>query len=327
MESPAFEKLGSRGEPSQSWRLLRSVRNDIWLVDGGVVKFRWLKEEMEKIACFKSVGILHHPRIPESPQVAEEIKAFLQERGIVSWACSAWDEPGIKRMLDGTSILITLGGDGTILRAARVSAGHDVLILGLNMGKLGFLAEMNLHNWQEILSSVLAGNYWVEERMMLQASFFREREQKASYQALNDVVVSRGTLARIVHLATYIDGHYFTTYHADGLIVSTPTGSTAYALAAGGPILPPELRNILLIPIAPHLCLDKAVVLSEGSWVRVVVSTDHQAILTVDGQFEVSLRDGDEIEVQASPYVARFVRVRDRSYFYRTLLERLRESY
>lgn len=282
---------------------------------------------MEREACFKSIGILYHPRIPDSPRVAEEVKIFLQERGIESWIGSAWDEPGIKTRLDETSVLITLGGDGTILRAARVSAGHNVLILGLNMGRLGFLAEMAPHNWREVLSSVLSGNYWVEERMMLEASFLRKGEKKASYQALNDVVVSRGTLARIVHLSTYIDGYYFTTYHADGLIVSTPTGSTAYALAAGGPILPPELRNILIIPIAPHLCLDKAVVLSEGSWVRIAVSTDHQAILTVDGQFEVNLKDGDEVEVKASPHVACFIRVRDRSYFYQTLLERLRESY
>ncbi len=282
---------------------------------------------MERNICFKSIGILYHPRIPDSHGVGEEIQAFLQERGVESWLGSAWDEPGIKTRLGETSMLITLGGDGTILRAARVSAGHNVLILGLNMGRLGFLAEMSLHNWQEVLSSVLEGNYWVEERMMLQASFLRGGKERASYHALNDVVVSRGTLARIVHLSTYIDGYYFTTYHADGLIVSTPTGSTAYALAAGGPILPPELRNILMIPIAPHLCLDKAVVLSEGSWVRIVVSTDHQAILTVDGQFEVSLRNGDEVEVQASPYVACFARVRDRSYFYQTLLERLRESY
>lgn len=259
--------------------------------------------------------------------MAEEIKAFLQEKGIESWVGSAWDEPGIRTKLNETSVLITLGGDGTILRAARVSAGHNILILGLNLGRLGFLAEMAPHNWREVLSSVLAGNYWVEERMMLEASFLRRGEKRAYYQALNDVVVSRGTLARIVHLPTYIDGYYFTTYHADGLIVSTPTGSTAYALAAGGPILPPELRNILIIPIAPHLCLDKAVVLSEGSWVRVVVSTDHQAILTVDGQFEVNLKDGDEVEVKASPHEACFIRVRDRSYFYQTLLERLRESY
>ncbi len=282
---------------------------------------------MEESFCLKAIGILHHPRIPDSPRVAEEIQDFLRERGVESWLCSAWDEPGIKARLSGTSMLITLGGDGTILRAARVSAGHNVLILGLNMGKLGFLAEMTLHNWREVLSSVLEGNYWVEERMMLQASFLRQGKNKASYHALNDVVVSRGTLARIVHLSTYIDGYYFTTYHADGLIVSTPTGSTAYALAAGGPILPPQLRNILIIPIAPHLCLDKAVVLSEGSWVRIAVSTDHRAILTVDGQFEVNLRDGDEVEVRASPYAAYFARVRDRSYFYQTLLERLRESY
>jgi NAD+ kinase len=144
------------------------------------------------------------------------------------------------------------------------------------------------------------------------------------YQALNEVVVSRGSLARIVRLATWIDGDYLTTYAADGLIVSTPTGSTGYALAAGGPILPPELRNILLIPIAAHLSLDRAVVLSEGAQVALEVYSDHQVILTVDGQFEVEVQDGDRVEVKASPDSAHFVRLRSPAYFYRTLMSRLK---
>lgn len=252
------------------------------------------------------------------------MRSFLEERNVEVWLGSAWDEAEVRARLADTPVLITLGGDGTILRAARMAVGHNTLILGLNLGRLGFLAEMEEDNWPQILGAILQGNYWVEERMMLEASFRREGREEGRYEALNDVVVSRGTLARIVRLSTYIDGYYLTTYHADGLIVSTPTGSTAYALAAGGPILPPELRNILLIPIAPHLCMDKAVVLSEGSRVRICVSTDHQAILTVDGQFEVELQDGDEVYVCASPYVARFIRTRERSYFYQTLLEKLR---
>ncbi|RLC82369.1 MAG: NAD(+) kinase [Chloroflexi bacterium] len=279
------------------------------------------------VSCFHKIGILHHPRIPESQELAREIETFLKEQEVEVWLGSAWDEESVKVQMPGTEILITLGGDGTILRAGRMAVGYDVLILGLNMGRLGFLAEMEKDNWPQILEAVLKGDYWVEERMMLKASFRRDRQVKGQYEALNDVVVSRGTLARIVRLATYIDGYYLTTYHADGLIVSTPTGSTAYALAAGGPILPPELRNILLIPIAPHLCMDKAVVLSEGSRVYIQVSTDHQAILTVDGQFEVELKDGDEVDVCASPHVAHFIRTRDRSYFYHTLLERLRGCY
>jgi NAD+ kinase len=130
-------------------------------------------------------------------------------------------------------------------------------------------------------------------------------------------------LARIVRLETHIDGSYLTTYAADGLIVATATGSTAYALAAGGPILPPELQNLLLIPIAPHLSMNRAIVLGRQDTVNVRVQTDHQAILTVDGQFEYDLLDGDVVTVQASPHTSRFVRLQDRAYFYRNLMDRL----
>jgi NAD+ kinase len=127
----------------------------------------------------------------------------------------------------------------------------------------------------------------------------------------------------VVRLHTYIDGSFLTTYTADGLILSTATGSTAYALAAGGPILPPELKNFLLIPLAPHLSLERAIVLSKGVTVRVQISTDHTAVLTVDGQYEIEVNDGDELSLSASPSVGRFVRLNDKNYFYRTLLERL----
>jgi NAD+ kinase len=136
-------------------------------------------------------------------------------------------------------------------------------------------------------------------------------------------VVSRGSLARIVRLVTHIDGSYLTTYAADGLIVSTATGSTAYALAAGGPILPPELDNLLIIPIAPHLSMNRAIVLGKEDVVGVEVHTDHQAILTVDGQFEYDLQDGDWVTVQAGAHPSRFVRLQNRTYFYRTLMDRL----
>ena len=143
-------------------------------------------------------------------------------------------------------------------------------------------------------------------------------------EALNDVVVSRGSLARVVRIRADVNGGHLTTYVADGVIVSTPTGSTAYALAVGGPILPPDLRNILLIPIAPHLSLTRPIVLDRGSVVTLHVQTDHTAILTVDGQFLIDLQDGDRVIVTSSPHTARFVRVQPRSYFYKTLLERLK---
>jgi NAD+ kinase len=210
-----------------------------------------------------------------------------------------------------------------------MAGSHNVPVLGINMGRLGFLAELEPEEWLDALPRLAGGNYWIEERMMLYAEFRRldhqqDDEERRGYDALNDVVLSRGSLARIVRLETYIDGGYLTTYAADGLIVSTATGSTGYALAVGGPILPPQLKNILLIPIAPHLSMERAIVLSQGAVVRVQIQTDHQAILTVDGQFEYELRDGDWVTVQASPHVGRFVHFQDQTYFYRTLMERLR---
>ncbi len=225
--------------------------------------------------------------------------------------------------MPGSDLVVTLGGDGSLLRAARMAAPHRALILGVNLGRLGFLAECSPDNWAGPLTQVLAGDYWIEERMMLSAETHRGDQVIGRHLALNDVVISRGTLARAIQLATYVDGEYLTTYYADGLIVATATGSTAYALAVGGPILPPELRSILIIPIAPHLSMDRAVVLSQGSKVEGQVRTDHQATLTVDGQYEFDLSNGDRVLISASSLVGRFVRVQPRNYFYHALLSRL----
>lgn len=279
---------------------------------------------------FHNVGILHHPRKAESMSLASEMEHFLHEVGIRNtWRSSAWDPEGITDHLPDTDLLITLGGDGTMLRAARLGAVHDVPMLGVKMGRLGFLAEVFPQDWQTPLTQMLAGNYWVEERLMVRVRVERSladglsRTVRCEHDALNDVVVSRGSLARIVQVSANLDGGYLTTYTCDGLIISTATGSTAYALAAGGPILPPTLRNILLIPVAPHMSMDRAVVLAEGAEIRLHIYTDHTAMLTVDGQFEVEVDDSDEIIVVGSPNLARFIRTRPPSYFYQTLTEKL----
>ena len=272
----------------------------------------------------KRCGLLHHPKLPASPGLAEEMAHYLEERGASPWLCSAWDEEEVARHVGDLDFLITLGGDGTILRAARMAAEHSVPILGLNLGRVGFLAEMEVGNWPEKLALVLEGEYWLEERVMLRAELWRGGNVLGDFEALNEVVIGRASFARVVRLATYIDGSYLTVYTADGLIVATATGSTAYALAAGGPILPPELRNILLIPVASYLSLDRAIVLSEGAKVEIEVSTDHRAILTIDGQIHMEVDDADRVAVGASPHHCRFVRLQDRGYFYRNLMKRLR---
>jgi NAD+ kinase len=281
-----------------------------------------------RIDNLRYVGILHHPKKPDSLQLARQIGDYLRAAGVPDiWYESAWEEEATIAHLPSVDLLITLGGDGTLLRAARMGARYKVPMLGVKMGKLGFLAEVQPHDWEEPLRRLLAGDYWVEQRLMVRVRVERTTRDHyvlCTYDALNDVVVGRGNLARVVRIAAELDGGYLTTYTCDGLIVSTATGSTGYALAVGGPVMPPELRNILVIPIAPHLSMDRAVILSEGATVRLRAYSDYPSMLTVDGQVVVELEEGDEVIVVGSPHLARFVRVRERSYFYQTLMEKMR---
>lgn len=267
-----------------------------------------------------TVGLFVHPHLPAAPPLAREIVGWLRGRGIRVWETDSLDDGAVLPDLADTDLLVTLGGDGSILRAAHHTAGHPALILGINLGRMGFLTEAEPDGWEEVLGRVCRGEYWVEERMMLRAVIEGGR---LAQDALNDVVVGPGALGRVVHLEARVDGDLLTTYVADALIIATPTGSTAYALAAGGPIMPPQQRNVLLVPVAPHLSLDRAVVLAEGVRVRVVVRGHSPASLIVDGEVEAELAPGEAVEVEASPRVARFARVRERDYFYRTLMARL----
>lgn len=273
--------------------------------------------------AFRNIGLLYHPKLAESRVMAAEILELIESIGASAWVSLSWNEEAIKERVPDLDLLIILGGDGSLLRGARLSARYAVPILGINMGRLGFLVEVQPAEWPERVRQALSGDYWIEDRMLVHAEHYHQGELVNVYDALNEIVIGRGRLARVVRLPTYIDGGYLTTYTADGLIIATATGSTAYALAAGGPILPPELENFLLIPLAPHLSLDRAIVLSKGVTIRVQVSTDHTSILTVDGQLEIELSDGDEVVMSAGSSVARFVRLQEKNYFYRTLMQRL----
>lgn len=274
----------------------------------------------------KHIGILAHPQRPQTVPVAEQIAQFLALRGVETWLHSQWDEKSVAADVKKTQMVIAIGGDGAMLRAARVCATADVPVLGINMGQLGFLTEIaGPNSWETPLETVLRGDYWIESRMMVQASLLRAGETLASGEALNDIVISRGIAARTIRLETYIDGDWTITYNADAVIVATATGSTAYALACGGPILPPELRNILIVPVAPHLSMDRPIVLAEGATVEVVAAQDNmtEMVLTVDGVMVGDVIPGDIIRVQASQNISRFIRLRERHYFYRSLLDRL----
>ncbi|MFQ6013877.1 MAG: NAD(+)/NADH kinase [Anaerolineae bacterium] len=272
----------------------------------------------------KRIGLLFHPMIEESQELARKLADTLEGLKVSAWVVSAWKEDEIRQRAGDLDLLITLGGDGTILRAARAGVPHAVPILSVNFGRLGFLAECNPDEVEGILPDLLAGHFWLEERMMLHAEHRRGGEKIGIYEALNDVVVSRGALPRLLRLEMSVDGVPTMTYFADGLIVATPTASTAYSLAAGGPVVAPELRTILVTPIAAHLTTIQSMVLPSKAEVTICPHTNHSGLLTIDGQIDVEVQDSDQISVTASEHICRFVRRQSASYFYRTLGERLR---
>ena len=273
------------------------------------------------------IAIATNPQMEAAGQLADRLCDHLEGEDAEAFSGPVNDaqfrEGVASRDID---VLIALGGDGTMLRAGHLCAPLSIPILGINLGRFGFLTEVQQDSWDQALARVLSGDYWVEDRMMLRGDHKRGDEILGSWEVLNECVIGRGMAVRPVRLTAEIDGRFLTTYVADALIAATPTGSTAYALAAGGPILPPELRNILLVPVAPHLSVDRAVVLHEGSWVRVIVRTDHDAILSADGQPPIALQDGDCVEVRAAENVTRFVRLQDPGYFYRNLTSHMNQN-
>jgi NAD+ kinase len=270
--------------------------------------------------------ITAYPKMPEAFAEAEAMSAFLKEKGVEAPFGSLYDSDLRKRVKNGQyDLLITVGGDGSVLRAGHLCAPSEVPILGVNLGRLGFLIQIERQEWREYFEKLLNGEAWIENRMMLRAEHIRSGESLGTSNALNEVVVARGQNVRPVRLTASVDGRRLTSYAADGLIASTATGSTAYALAAGGPILPPELRNILLVPIAPHLSVDRAVVLSEGSSVSIVVKSEN-SVLSVDGQPPVLLMEDDQVNVTVADVTAQFVRFGDPGYFYRNLTAHMNEN-
>jgi len=275
----------------------------------------------------KAPVVVSYPKSPDAFAETQQIIRYLRDKGFEAPLGSIFDEPLRKRVKDRDfDVLIALGGDGTMLRSGALCAPSNLPILGINMGRLGFLIQVERSEWRQMLERLFKGEGWLEERLMLRAEHFHLGEPQAEWHALNEVVVGRGMALRPVRLDATVDARPLTTFVCDGLIASTPTGSTAYALAAGGPILPPDLRNILLVPIAPHLSVDRAVVLAEGSSVSISVRSEN-AVVSVDGQTPIELEEGDRVDVRASEYTAHFVRFGDPGYFYRNLNAHLNQPH
>lgn len=279
------------------------------------------------LPTIKRVVIAAHPDVPQAATLVDGISRFLIEHAIGESHGKIYD-PEIRQAVrdGGIDLFIALGGDGTMLRAGHLCAPFNIPILGINLGRFGFLTAVQSEDWKATLEQVLAGDCWLERRMMLHAEHQRQDETLDAWGVVNECFVGRGNTMRPVHLVTEIDDHILTTYVADGLILATATGSTAYALAAGGPILPPQLRNILIVPVAPHLSMERAIVLDENSSVRVTINSKNESALTIDGQAPTPLKYGDQVLVSASDHNVMFVRVQTPDYFYRNLTSRMSKN-
>ena len=243
--------------------------------------------------------------------------AWCKSRGLTAHHLENEPEPTILPLPPGTDFIVVMGGDGTILSVARHYGRLGLPILGVNLGGLGFLTEVSLDELYAILEEyVLPGKFEVDERLVLTVSLIRDGETIWRENVLNDAVINKGALARIAELATWIDAEHLTTYRADGLIVSTPTGSTAYTLSAGGPIAYPTLRHIILLPICPHTLSNRPIILPETVTVAVTLDEKVQDVyLTLDGQVGRELKPRDRIEVRSAPYNIKLVKSPRRSHF------------
>jgi len=288
---------------------------------------------MHSYPKLKSVGLIINYRKKQPVLLGKEIMHWFAQRGIPTYAPA---EDGAILEMDSRFILsnldchidcvIVLGGDGTFLRAARLMAPHGVPILGINLGTLGFMTEIEISETENALERLCTGQYFLEDRMMLEARVIRDGQVISSYVGLNDVVINKGPLARINTLDVYADQEFAATYKADGVIVASPTGSTAYSLSAGGPIVYPEVDVIILTPICPHTLHARPMVIPSHKTVRVdIVYQQSGSSLTIDGQHCFELYSGDQIVIGKAPYYARLVRLKSHNFF-KVLREKLRDE-
>ncbi|MFH2004354.1 MAG: NAD(+)/NADH kinase [Bacteroidota bacterium] len=241
--------------------------------------------------------------------LSEELASVLTKKNEIAGGVRIYP---LKKLADHCDIIIALGGDGTMLTAARSVGNRSTPILGINLGKLGFLAEVPVSAIRETINSILKNNYSVEERMVIEAY---SPQKKKRFYGMNDIVIDRGASKRVVALETYVNDKYLLTYSADGLIVTTPTGSTAYSLAAGGPIIVPESNVIMLNPIAAHTLTARPLVVPDTSTIRVVVEMGSPVHITADGQIEAFYKTPAEIFIQKANYTIKLIKQKDHSFF------------
>ena len=270
------------------------------------------------------VGIIAKVHTSGIRDILKDLCQWLSERqiqvffdratgGLVDQPQEVYSKAQIPSLVD---VIIVLGGDGTLLSIARLVGSNNIPIIGVNLGSLGFLTEITLDEMYTSLEQVYQQDFTTSQRLLLTACVSREGERIAEYSALNDVVVTKSALARVIDLETCINGQYVTTYKADGLIIGTPTGSTAYNLSAGGPVIYPEMQALVMTPICPHTLTNRPTVIPDTSELQVTLKSENEDVfLTLDGQVGFALRYQDVVHLKKADYMIRLVRPSERNYF------------
>jgi len=271
------------------------------------------------------IGIVGNPRKLSALRLARDLSNWLGKKGIrvfVSHDCAKMlsnKKLVVEKeaLLSNIDILIALGGDGTLLSTARLVSSSGIPIFGVNLGGLGFLTEINYSRIYEVLEQVLSNKFSIENRMLINGYVLRKNEGRVSpFSALNDAVITTESIARVLKLETSIDKQYVTTYVADGLIISTPTGSTAYSLSAGGPIVHPALKAIIITPICPHTLTNRPIIVSEKSTISVEpIFETNKIALTIDGQIKFNLLHSDKLVIKKAPYTLKLISSPENDFF------------
>ena len=262
------------------------------------------------------VGIYYHPRLVEARELADDVARRLRKLDRDVWISAPWDPGRSTERLHETDLLICLGGDGTILRAARASVGHRCLILGVDLGRQAFLTELRPEQIDQHIPDLLSGDFVIEDRTMLEARPIGvEADAPGLLPALNDVMIGRGSLGQPAYVAVWVGGDLVGVVRADAVVVASATGSTGYSLSAGGPILHPQARNVVLTPVAPHLAQAAPMVLPGDAVIDLRLGREHPGSLSVDGQRPYPLAPGGGVQVRRSQALARLVRFGERPFF------------
>jgi len=270
----------------------------------------------------ESAAILHHPHSEGAAAFARQLHHDFTRRGVKSKVADVWS-PEAPSLVAGVGLIVCVGGDGTVLRAAQLAIPEGTPLLGINMGRLGFLTDMSPRDFYNHLERVLATDWRLEERLMVHAEVLNGQGKVTEFDGLNDVFVSRRSPGRPVYIDLAVDHAHVAVYRCDGIIIATPTGSTGYSLSAGGPIMTPTEHHMVLTPVSAHLALGRSLVLQPTSEVELRITSENGAILSVDGQEDVTIETGTLVSIRVSDHVSRFARFGDPSSFYSDLAEKL----